>query len=110
MGITAHVSIVPTRQTLGTASTALFGMQIPMYVEIELEVSVALNFIFGNFSATVPFVRDCGMNVQLYAVGGTNTGPLACASSFDDLHLAKIDRSPGAATKPQPLTLLDRQL
>lgn len=108
--IAAHVSIVPTRKTLGPAATAVFGGQVPMYIEIELEVSLALNFIFGNFSATVPFVKDCGLMVQLYAIGGRNTGPLVCADSFDDFMVAKIDRSPGAATKPQPLTLMQRQL
>lgn len=108
--ITAHGQIAPTSKTVGPVTSALFGGQIPLYVEIELEVSLSLNFIFGNFSATVPFVKDCGLNVQLYPIAGKNTGNLACADSFDDLYISKIDRSPGAALKPQPLSLLDRQL
>jgi len=108
--IVAHGSIAPTRQTLGTATGALFGGQIPLWVEIELDVHVELDFIFGNFSTTVPFVKDCGLMAQFYSIGGTNVGNLACADSFDDLHLTKIDRSRDAATKPQPLTLLDRTL
>lgn len=106
----AHVQVTPTRQTLGSAASMVFGAQVPLFIAIELEVAVSLDFVFGNFSTIQPFVKDCGLSVQLYNIGGKQTGNLACAESFDDLMVSKIDRSPGAATKPQPLTLMDRQL
>lgn len=64
----------------------LFGAQFPIFVEVDMDILVDVNLIFGTFSTKRSFDRDCGLNVMLRNFQ-VITGQMACAKSFDALVL-----------------------
>lgn len=64
----------------------LRGGEIPMFLELQFEVSVNINFGLLSFGTTAPFQKKCGMNLgSLLVNSGSRLGPMICRSSFFEL-------------------------
>jgi len=60
--------------------------EIPMYLELQFEVGVSLNFGLMSFGTTAPFKKKCGMNLAgLLKNTATRLGPMICRESFYEL-------------------------
>eukprot|EP00933_Yihiella_yeosuensis_P079145 TRINITY_DN9136_c0_g3_i1.p1 TRINITY_DN9136_c0_g3~~TRINITY_DN9136_c0_g3_i1.p1 ORF type:complete len:334 (+),score=37.87 TRINITY_DN9136_c0_g3_i1:112-1113(+) len=80
----------------------LLWREVPIWLELELDIGVHVDFLFGSWEATIPFDKDCGMN--LAGVPGLITnpdaarlGPMVCSNSFNDLDIPSASSAQNAA-------------
>ncbi|CAE8596812.1 unnamed protein product [Polarella glacialis] len=87
--ISATTSISLSGPLFGTLIGALFG-DVPIWLELNMDIGVDVNFLLGRWQTSLPFNKDCGMNLLgvpqlLLNPQGAKLGPMACADSFDAL-------------------------
>lgn len=64
----------------------LSDQEIPMFMELQFNVEVNVNFGVKSFGTTAPFKKKCGMNMAGILVNtARRLGPMICRSSFDEI-------------------------
>jgi len=69
---------------------------IPMFLELQFDVGVSLNFGLSSFGCTAPFKKKCGMNMAgLLVQTDKRLGPMICRDSFAQIdgNLPQVDEA-----------------
>lgn len=74
----------------------LLGSQVPIQLELDFDVIVDVSFFFGGWKVSMPFSKDCGMNMAglsglVFNPDGAHIGPMACADSFSSLQIPDVN-------------------
>eukprot|EP00933_Yihiella_yeosuensis_P075713 TRINITY_DN85191_c0_g1_i1.p1 TRINITY_DN85191_c0_g1~~TRINITY_DN85191_c0_g1_i1.p1 ORF type:complete len:482 (+),score=86.93 TRINITY_DN85191_c0_g1_i1:92-1537(+) len=74
-------------ETLNTlAHEFLSASEIPIFLELQFNVAVDINFGLTSFGTTAPFKKRCGMKLAgLFAASESRLGPMICRDSFQGL-------------------------
>jgi hypothetical protein len=98
---------------LGELITALLG-DVPLYLDLNLEVAVDVNFLLGSFQQTLPFNKDCGM----YLVGvpsllahsdAAKFGPMACVDNGQTVNIPTANSESSDGLMPLTAPNMDKQ-
>lgn len=98
---------------LGELITALVG-DVALYMDLDLDVNVDVNFLLGSFQQQLPFHKDCGM----YLVGvpsllansnAAKFGPMACAAKGQTVSIPAADSESSDGLLPLTAPNMDKQ-
>jgi len=97
----------------GELMSALVG-DVPLYMDLDLDVNVDVNFLLGSFQQQLPFHKDCGM----YLVGvpsllansnAAKFGPMACAAKGQTVSIPRADSEHSDGLLPLTAPNMDKQ-
>lgn len=85
----ANITITPTADVLMSVFELLAAGQVPLYMESNMDVEVDIDFLFGRFSSSQSFSKDCGMGFRLVGMRSV-VGPMACADTWEQLEIPEM--------------------
>lgn len=93
--IYAELLLSPTAEILGSSLAMMLGVQVPLYLENNLEVDIDAQLLFAHIKARRSIDKDCGMNLKFKGLMHPKLGPMSCADSWDQLTLQGLTEQQG---------------